>query len=139
MAELTEEQLRTIVATAVAAALAARPVAATKYNEVPGGSSTTDTWDFSEGHGFKLFLNSTKPIEPLFNGEQSGFKYFLRQINDRAETFGWKGILDIKTTTGVTKSLTLNYGALTYAQVKADVELYCYEDESRSKQGSIVL
>ena len=141
MAELTEEQLRTIVATAVAAALAARPAPRTKHNEVPGGSSTTDTWDFSEGHGFKLFINSTKAIEPLFNGEQSGFKHFLRQINDRAETFGWKKILDITTnaTAGVTKSLTLNYGALTHAQVKADVELCCYEDESHSKQGSIVL
>jgi len=34
MAELTKEQLRTIVATAVAAALAAHPAVTTKYNEV---------------------------------------------------------------------------------------------------------
>jgi len=113
--------------------------AAVAYNEVPGGDDMTATWDFSVGPGLKLFLNSTKAIEPAFNGSQSSLRYFLRQVNDRAETFGWQSILVVKNDDNRDRSIPLAYGAITLDNVKASVLTYCFLPQSRLKQGSIIL
>jgi len=135
---MTQAQLEQLLAAAVASAITANRTAPT-YNEVPGGNDANAIWDFSAGDGLKLFLNSTKPIDPIFDGKQSGLRYFLRQINDRAETFGWQSMLVVPNDKGEDRSIPLGYGALTIDNVKASVEKYAYMTQSRSKQGSIVL
>jgi len=145
---MSADQLQALVNSLSAAATnaATAAVAATGttvtggYAEVPGGKGgDTDTWDFSRGDGLKLFLHSTKGIEPKYDGKQEGLANFLRKIKRRGETFGWAEVFSIPDSNSDKRSLCVEYGALKSTEVDDEVRTYCFQDKNRRKQGSTVL
>jgi len=61
---MTNDQLTTLI-DAIKAQLGVPVATTTTCAEVPGGQGTdADTWDFSKGEGFKMFMASSKGIEP---------------------------------------------------------------------------
>jgi len=146
---MTAEQLETLVnslsAAATTAAVAAAAVTAGStssggYAEVPGGKGgDADTWNFSTGDGLKLFLHSTKGIEPKCDGKQEGLANFLRKIKRRGETFGWSEVFLIPDSNATSRSLCIEHGTLKSADVDKEVRTYCFQAENRRKQGSTVL
>jgi hypothetical protein len=75
--------IQVIIDKAVALALANAAVnAPTPFTLVPGDRATH--WNFSAGHGLKLFLNGTKALEDKFDSKQEHLNHFLNQLQDRA-------------------------------------------------------
>jgi hypothetical protein len=104
---------------------------------VPGGATAgaLPPWDFSSGDGLKLFMSSTKALEPKFDGSQANLIHFLEQVQDRADSFGWTNIMRITDDNNTTRKLTTEYGTLTHANMLASANTYMTLN-GRSRQAS---
>ena len=107
------------------------------FSVVPGGTGNVP-WDFTSGDGMKLFHNSTKALDPKFDGDQKQLHNFLTTVEDRAESYGWTSILTIPVGGTETRSLTEEFGTITEAQVRAHAAIYLELNE-RNHQASACL
>ena len=111
--------------------------AAVPFANIPGGVGTAP-WDFTQGDGMKLHNHSTKAFDPKYDGKQGGLRHFLRNIQLRANKYGWAGILNIPGEGGTVRQLTTQYGALTRANVR-DHAISYVNAHGRLEQGSNML
>jgi hypothetical protein len=141
---ITEAQLKVLVQEAMTAAMAASAAAATtatttRFTLHPGDGVSTQPWDFTTGDGLKLFINGTKPIVPAFDGKQEGLHQFLFMVKERATTFGWDSILQVNDSQGEKRDITIEYGALTRAEVLAHATVYQARDQRERQAANCLL
>ena len=109
---------------------------------VPGDGDANVPWNFTSGDGLKLFQAATRSMETKYDGTMSKLQYFLDAVQHRAETYGMAEILKINVApAGVAadyRSLTMEYGAITEAQMMAHAGSYQNQD-NRARQSAAVL
>ncbi|CAB9519746.1 hypothetical protein (Partial), partial [Seminavis robusta] len=124
------------VLTAIRGPAQPRPQAAA-FAVTPAGTGNT-AWDFTSGTGLKIFIAATSPFTPQYDGKEATLRDFLRKVRNRAEAFGWTGILMVIDADGTPRNITLEYGCLTLARVKEHAITYLRQD-NREHQASACL
>ena len=125
---LDQATIQGLVQNAVQAALGAA-LGATPATQAPVPPAFADNasgindqlWDFSKGDGLKYYLNSTKGLEEKYDGKQDKLNQFLQAVYERAEAFGWLGVIRIGLPNNESRLLTESYGEVSEAQVRAHV------------------
>lgn len=144
---ISKENLSQLITDAVKAAVTAVQTQgsgssnppATAFHLVPGGDNTsTNLWDFRVGDGLKFFQAATKGIDPRYGGDPDKLQYFLDQVQDQAEEYGFASLLTITTSNNETRSLTTEYGSLQIDQVIDSAKTYQAVD-GRKRQVSRLL
>ncbi|CAB9529946.1 hypothetical protein SEMRO_2684_G334560.1 [Seminavis robusta] len=114
-------QITQLVTAAVAAALQDQAVLtairgpaqpgppAAAFAVTPAGTGNA-AWDFTSGTGLKIFIVATSPFTPQYDGKEATLRDFLRKVRNRAEAFGWTGILMVIDANGTPRNITLEYG-----------------------------
>ena len=118
------------------------PPAPAPFALVPGDGNANVPWNFTTGDGLKLFQAATRPLDTKYDGSVGKLQYFLDAIQNRAETYGMAGVLRVNVAPiGAPddyRSLTVEYGAITAAQVQAHALTYQAQD-NRQRQSAAVL
>ena len=90
------------------------------FSLTPGAVNMQAPWDRSTNEGIKLFFQSTAATKPICDGTETSLKMFLKSLGGKAKTFGWDtSILRINDSSGTSRDLLLQHGALTIADVTA--------------------
>ena len=106
---------------------------------------TGEVINYIKKKGYQHFKDGTVKLqETLYECEPDGFYQFMKALKDRAMTFEWSnpnGILIIPPDINrpiVTRSLLVDYGALTYEPVR-DMELTYIDADTRATQNTSML
>ncbi|CAB9530209.1 unknown protein [Seminavis robusta] len=141
-------QIQAVVEAAVAAALqnqnvldAIRPqqpvVPAVVFAVTPAGTGN-QPWDFTSPTGLRIFMASITPFPVKYDGKEQYLRDFLRQIWQRAESFGWVAILLVADNDGAVRNITTQHGCLTKDNVQNHAVTYLRQQE-RNHQASVCL
>ncbi|CAB9508478.1 unknown protein [Seminavis robusta] len=103
----------------------------------PAGAGNAP-WDFTSPTGLKIFIASTTPLSVTYDGKEDTLRDFLRKIYQRAESYGWTGILMVLDTSGTLRNITTHHGCITLANVQAHATTYL-RLEQREHQASVCL
>ncbi|CAB9531510.1 unknown protein [Seminavis robusta] len=158
-AQLSSEQIRTLITETVTAALQAQlqataqaqaqqgqqqqqgqqPATAPTFSMAPGGGDQTKAWDFASDKGMKFYSQATKASDIKYDGSSEKLHQFLNFIKVRASTFGMMIVLDkVAVDNNKTRSVITEYGSISHEQMKTHAETYQAED-NRKRQASGML
>ncbi|CAB9508480.1 unknown protein [Seminavis robusta] len=141
-------QITAIVQAAVAAALQnqnvldatrpqPQPAAAVPFAVTPAGAGN-NAWDFTSPTGLRIFMASITPFPVKYDGKEHLLRDFLRQIYQRAESYGWIGILLITDDNGTVRNITNQHGCLSKDNVTNHAITYLRQ-QGRLHQASVCL
>ena len=110
---------------AVAAALAdnAGPIAA--FARTPA-LANMGLLNYGTSEGMKIFNSATEGLSTKYNGNTNDMHVFLKNVRERAHSFGWNSILDIPNEGegGGTKNLIDHYGLITLETIQQHALTY---------------
>jgi hypothetical protein len=124
----------------VDAAIAAERAAAAAAVAVPGGGpappigiplfartpaqAKVGILDYGSSEGMKIYNAAVVALSSKYTGNAIDMHVFLKNVKKRAQSFGWRSILEIPTAGGTTKDLIDLYGLIELAEVKAHAMTY---------------
>ena len=121
-------QVQVLVDAAVAAALMAAAIPAPGVHAPPifartPAQANVGILNYGSSEGMKIYNAAVAALSTKYSGNTSEMHIFLKNVNERGQSFGWQNILNVPKDGG-TRNLVDQYGLVTLEDIRAHALIY---------------
>ena len=121
-------QVQVLVDAAVAAALMAAAIPAPGVHAPPifartPAQANVGILNYGSSEGMKIYNAAVAALSTKYSGNTSEMHIFLKNVNERGQSFGWQNILNVPKDGG-TRNLVDQYGLITLEDIRAHALIY---------------